>query len=53
MDERKAPRKRREKIDIELMDPTYKTAILDGYALAIQKLGQKRRDKILERLIRN
>ena len=50
MDDKKVKRKTDH---IELVDPTYKTAILDGYALAIQKLGQKRRDRILERLIRN
>jgi len=52
MDERKTPRKRREKIDIEYLDPTYRTGMLDGYALAIQKLGQKRRDRILERIVK-
>ena len=48
MDEQKKTKKR--KIDIELLDPAYRTGMLDGYALAIQKLGQSRRDRILERI---
>jgi hypothetical protein len=53
MDERKAPRKRKPKVDIELLDPSYRTGMLDGYALAIQKLGQSRRDRILERIVKS
>ncbi|HUS70708.1 MAG TPA: hypothetical protein VM075_08035 [Anaerolineae bacterium] len=45
-------RKRKRKVDIELIDPAYKTGMLDGYAKAIQELGQVRRDKILERIVR-
>ena len=51
MDENK--RKTKKKVDIEMLDPTYRTAILDGYALAIQKLGQTRRDNILAKIVRN
>ena len=51
MDEHKIPRKRKGDF-IEYLDPAYKTGMLDGYAQAIQKLGQKRRDKILERIIK-
>ena len=36
--------------DIELLDPAYKTGMLDGYARAIQEMGQHRRDRILERI---
>ena len=45
-------RKRKRRVDIEFIDPAYKTGMLDGYAKAIQELGQVRRDKILERIVR-
>lgn len=51
MDEQKRRPKRR-KADIEMLDPEYKTGMLDGYARAIQELGQRRRDRILERIVR-
>jgi len=51
MEEQKV-RKRRKVDFIEYLDPEYRTGMLDGYALAIQKLGQKRRDRILERIIK-
>lgn len=50
MDKRKTNRPKRERI--EQMDPTYRTGMLDGYAKAIQKMNQSRRDRILERIIK-
>jgi hypothetical protein len=53
MDTRKGRGKvsRRPRVDIEMMDPTYRTGMLDGYGRAIQAMPQRVKDQILERVV--
>jgi hypothetical protein len=40
---------RKEKL--ELLDPTYSTGMMDGYARAIASMNQSKRDEILHRVL--